>query len=287
MRVALGQISSGHDIEANLATISSTARAAAAKGATLIVFPEAAMYAFGAPLAGIAEPLDGPFATSVQLLARELDVTLVVGMFTPALDGRVHNTLLATGPDWMSSYDKIHLFDAYGYQESQTVAPGDARRVIVVGDTAVGLSTCYDVRFPTLYIENAAGGAQVSVVSASWGAGPGKVEQWELLVRARAIDSTTYVIACDQAVPPGGTTGTAPTGVGHSMVVSPYGQVVGRLDDSEDLLVLDIDLSEIDTARDTVPVLRNRRDLTTSRLVAPQSAPSGPREPSPGQFRKG
>jgi predicted amidohydrolase len=261
MRVALAQISSRHDIAENLATISATTRIAAARGAELVVFPEAAMYAFGAPLAGIAEPLDGPFATSVQSLARELSLTIVAGMFTPAGDGRVFNTLLAAGPDSVSSYDKIHLFDAFGFQESQTVAPGDARRMISVGEATVGLATCYDVRFPTLFIENAADGAQVSVVPASWGAGPGKVEQWELLVRARAIDSTTYVMACDQAVPADRTAGTAPTGVGHTMVVSPYGEVLGALGDDEGLLVLDIDLTEVTKAREALPVLRNRRDL--------------------------
>lgn len=261
MRVALAQISSVHDIGTNLATITATARTAASQGAELIVFPEAAMYAFGASLAGIAEPLDGPFATSVQVLARQLGVTIVAGMFTPSADGRVFNTLLVAGPQGVSSYDKIHLFDAFGFQESATVAPGGTRRTITLGDAIVGLSTCYDVRFPTLFIENAAAGAQVSVVSASWGAGPGKVEQWELLVRARAIDSTTYVIACDQAVTTGGTAGTAPTGVGHSMVVSPYGRVLGRLGDGEDLLVVDLDLAEVARARETVPVLRNRRDL--------------------------
>ncbi len=277
MRVALAQISSVHDVEANLATITATTRTAASRGAELVVFPEAAMYAFGAPLAAVAEPLDGRFATSVRLLARELGVTIVAGMFTPAADGRVFNTLLAASPDDVASYDKIHLFDAFGFQESATVAPGDARRTIVVGGVVVALSTCYDVRFPMLYVENAADGAQVSVVSASWGAGPGKVEQWELLARARAIDSTTYVVACDQAVPVGGTSGSAPTGVGHSMVVSPYGQVLGRLGDQPDLLVLDIDLADVARAREAVPVLRDRRDLRT----APgDSAPGGPGAPA-------
>ena len=261
MRIALAQISSGHDIETNLTTISEMARTAADQGAELVVFPEAAMYAFGAPLAGIAEPIDGPFATSVQVLAAELGVTIVAGMFTPADGDRVFNTLLVAAPDAVSHYDKIHLFDAFGFEESRTVAPGEARRTVAVGQATVSLATCYDIRFPTLFIENAADGAQVSVVSASWGAGPGKVEQWELLARARAIDSTTYVIACDQAVPADATGGSAPTGVGHSMVVSPYGEVLGRLGDSEGLLVVDIDLTEVATARATVPVLRNRRDL--------------------------
>ena len=261
MRVALGQISTGHDIAANLAKITAVATTAASAGAELVVFPEAAMYAFGPPLSEIAETLDGPFATSVQRLSHDLGVTIVAGMFTPAPDGRVLNTLIAAGPHSVTGYDKIHLFDAFGYQESTTVAAGDARRTITVGDATVGLATCYDVRFPDLFIENAADGAQVSVVCASWGAGPGKVEQWELAVRARAMDSTTYVVACGQAAPTGGSAGSAPTGVGHSMVVSPFGEVLGWLGGGEDLLLVDIDLDTVAKARETLPVLANRREL--------------------------
>lgn len=263
MRVALVQLTSGHDVEANLAKIAATARAAAAEGAELVVYPEAAMFAFGAPLAEIAQPIDGPFGAAVQGLAAELGVTIIVGMFTPAGDGRVFNTLLVAGPDGTSGYDKIHLFDAFGFQESRTVAAGEQLRRITLGEAAIGLATCYDVRFPSLFIENAAAGAQVAVVSASWGAGPGKVEQWELLVRARAIDSTGFVIACDQADPAaqGVAAGSAPTGVGHSMVVSPYGEVLGRLGTGEDTLIVDLDLSAVTEAREAIPVLRNRRHV--------------------------
>jgi deaminated glutathione amidase len=262
MRVATAQISSGHDVSRNLAAIRDAARAAASQGAELVVFPEAAMYGFGAPLAPVAEPLDGPFVTSVQRLAGELELTIVAGMFTPAPNGRVFNTLVAAGPDAVTRYDKIHLFDAFGNRESDTVAPGEVRRTTRVGAATVGLATCYDVRFPALFVENAAEGVQVSVVCASWAAGPGKVEQWELLVRARALDSTTYVVACDQAVPQAGPRGSAPTGVGHSMVVSPYGEVLGRSGEEEDLLVVDLDLTEVVRARESLPVLRNRRDLS-------------------------
>lgn len=219
------------------------------------------MYAFGAPLAPVAELLDGPFASSVQALAHHLGVTIVAGMFTPAPDGRVLNTLVAAGPDSVTGYDKIHLFDAFGFQESRTVAPGQARRTVAVGEATVGLATCYDVRFPALFIENAADGAQVSVVCASWAAGPGKVEQWELAVRARAMDSTTYVVACGQAAPAAGSTGSAPTGIGHSMVVSPFGEVLGWLGGGEDLLVVDLDLDVVARARETLPVLVNRRQV--------------------------
>src|SRR3712207_9475310 len=93
------------------------------------------------------------------------------------------------------------LFDAYGFAESDTVAPGDKPVVIEIGGAQVGLSTCYDLRFPGLYTTLADAGAELTVVAASWGAGPGKVEQWELLARARALDATTFVAACGQADP--------------------------------------------------------------------------------------
>jgi deaminated glutathione amidase len=260
MRVALVQLSSGHDVGANLAKIVATARSAAAEGAELVIYPEAAMFAFGAPLARIAEPLDGPFAAAVKALAAELGVTIVVGMFTPADGDRVRNTLLVAGPDHSTSYDKLHLFDAFGFQESRTVAPGDHLRRFTLGDATIGLATCYDVRFPSLFIENAAAGAQVAIVSASWAAGPGKVEQWELLVRARAIDATSFVLACGQAEP-AAVAGSAPTGVGHSMVVSPYGEVIARLGTEEDTLIVDLDLAAVAATREAIPVLRNRRPL--------------------------
>lgn len=263
MRVALVQLSSGHDVEANLAKIGATARSAAAEAAELLVYPEAAMFAFGAPLAPVAQHLDGPFATAVQALAAELGVTIVVGMFTPAGDGRVFNTLLVAGPGGHFGYDKIHLFDAFGFEESRTVAPGEQLRRFTLGDATVALATCYDVRFPSLFIENAVAGATVSIVSASWAAGPGKLEQWELLVRARAIDSTGFVIACGQAepAPQEVEAGAAPTGVGHSMVVSPYGEVLGRLGTGEGTLIVDLDLAAVTAAREAIPVLLNRRTL--------------------------
>lgn len=266
MRVALVQLSSGHDVAANLAKVVATARSAAARGAELIVYPEATMFAFGASLTGIAQPVDGPFGSAVRSLADELGVTIIVGMFTPADDGRVFNTLLAAGPGGTSSYDKIHLFDAFGFQESRTVAAGTDLRRITLGGATIGLATCYDVRFPVLFIENAAAGAEIAVVSASWAAGPGKVEQWELLVRARAVDTTGFVLACGQADPAvlGVVAGSAPTGVGHSMVVSPYGEVLARLGAGEDTLIVDLDLAAARAARDAIPVLRNRRPLGTS-----------------------
>jgi predicted amidohydrolase len=174
-------------------------------------------------------------------------------MFTPSPDGRVFNTLLATGRDQHVGYDKIHLYDAFGFQESRTVAPGSD--VVVLGEK--GLATCYDVRFPGLFTTLADRGASVVLLGASWGAGPGKVEQWELLVRARALDSTCFVVACGQADP--GVPSKAPTGVGHSLVAAPDGTVVASAGADPELLVVDLDLTRVEKTRENIPVLANRR----------------------------
>ncbi|ROP27293.1 carbon-nitrogen hydrolase family protein [Pseudokineococcus lusitanus] len=262
MRAALVQMTSTDDPAANLRLVEERVTAAAERGATLVVLPEAVLRAFGGgSLAEVAEPLDGPWATAVTALARRLGVTVVVGTFTPAAgegDARVRNTLLVTGPGGTTSYDKTHLFDAFGYAESDGVQPGSGVVVADVDGEPVGLATCYDVRFPALFTAAADRGARLVVVCASWGAGPGKVEQWELLVRARALDSTSVVVAVGQA-DAGGPVGAAPTGVGHSLVVSPLGEVLHRLGAEEDTLVVDLDLDAVDDARRVLPVLANRR----------------------------
>lgn len=261
MRIALAQISSTPDPQENLAEIERQTRAAAQAGARLVVFPEAAMCCFGVKLGPVAEPLDGPWAGRVREVAAETGTTVVAGMFTPSGDGRVRNTLLATGGGVEAHYDKIHLFDAFGFAESRTVAPGERPVTVEVDGTAVGLTTCYDVRFPGLYQHLADGGATVIVVPASWGAGEGKREQWELLVRARAVDTGSFVVACDQADPTtvGREHGKGPTGIGASLVAGPRGDVVGGLDAEPGLLVVDVDPEQATAVREQIPVLANRR----------------------------
>jgi predicted amidohydrolase len=253
VRVALSQITSTPSPAANLELVAEQVKAAAADGASVVLFPEATMACFGTSLGPLAEPVDGPWASSVHALAVEHDVTVVAGMFTPAPDGRVFNTLLATGRDHHVGYDKIHLFDAFGFQESRTVAPGD--ELVVLGD--IGLATCYDVRFPGVFTGLADRGASVVLLGASWGAGPGKREQWELLVRARALDSTCWVVACGQADP--GVPSKAPTGIGHSLVVAPDGSVLAAAGADPELLVVDLDLDRVSAVRENIPVLANRR----------------------------
>ncbi|MDP9695570.1 UNVERIFIED_ORG: putative amidohydrolase [Arthrobacter globiformis] len=229
-----------------------------------MVFPEASMCAFGNPLADIAEPLDGPWATAVRAIAAELDIAVVVGMFTPGAGGRVRNTLLVTGPGIDASYDKIHLFDAFGFAESDSVDAGTAPVTFEVNGTAIGLATCYDVRFPALFTANARAGAAINIVCASWGAGEGKAEQWDLLVRARAVDSTTFVVACGQGDPATlglPSAGAAPTGIGHSAVISPLGSPLAALGGEPELAVVDIDPAIIPDVRGKLPVLANARSF--------------------------
>ncbi|NWJ71249.1 carbon-nitrogen hydrolase family protein [Pseudonocardia sp. ICBG1122] len=264
MRIALAQIVSTPDPEENLAEVERRTRAAADAGAQLVLFPEATMCCFGVALGPVAQPLDGPWATRVREVAAATGTTVVAGMFTPSGDGRVRNTLLATGGGVDTHYDKIHMFDAFGFAESDTVEPGTEPVVVGVGGdepVTVGLSTCYDVRFPGLYQRLADDGATVLLVPASWGTGPGKREQWELLVRARAVDTGSFVVACDQADPTtvGREHGRAPTGIGYSLVAGPRGEVVDALGAEPGLLVVDVDPAAVTAVREQIPVLANRR----------------------------
>ena len=267
MRIALAQILSGTDPAANLRLVREFSGRAAEAGAQLVVFPEATMCRFGVPLAPIAEPVTGPWADGVRQIAADTEITVIAGMFTPAGDGRVANTLIAVGPGVPGQpdahYDKIHLYDAFGFAESRTVAPGREPVVVTVDGVGVGLSTCYDIRFPELYTELARRGAQLITVSASWGSGPGKLEQWTLLARARALDSTSYVAAAGQADPGGAVSSGAPTGVGGSLVASPFGEVVTAAGAEPALLVADLDLEQVAVAREKIAVLRNHAELTT------------------------
>ncbi len=266
MRIALAQILSGSDPTGNLQLVREYTGRAVDAGAQLVVFPEATMCRFGVPLRPVAEPVDGPWADGVRRIAGDAGITVIAGMFTPAGDGRVTNTLIAAGPGTPNQpdthYDKIHLYDAFGFTESRTVAPGREPVVITVDGVRVGLSICYDIRFPALYTELARRGAQVIAICASWGAGRGKLEQWTLLARARALDSMSYVAAVGQADPGDALTGSgAPTGVGGSLVASPFGEVLASAGPHPQLVVADIDIDQVAQARESIAVLRNHTEF--------------------------
>ncbi|GLY66208.1 carbon-nitrogen hydrolase family protein [Amycolatopsis taiwanensis] len=262
LSIALCQLTSSDIPAENLEAIRHGVARAAAGGARVVVFPEAAMARFGGPLKPLAEPLEGPWAKGVAAIADEHEVLVVAGMFTPAEDGRVRNTLLVTGLGRHLGYHKIHLYDAFGFRESDTVAPGDEPVTLAVDGITLGLATCYDIRFPELFRALADRGAAAVVVPTSWGAGEGKREQWEVLVRARALDSGCWVLGCGQADPVA--TGVevnpkAPTGIGYSIVADGFGRVHAQLGPGPDLVVVEVDPAVTERARTATGALANRR----------------------------
>ncbi|MEJ4098821.1 carbon-nitrogen hydrolase family protein [Corynebacterium mastitidis] len=285
MRIALAQIHATGHPEENLRTVRDYARRAAERGARMVVFPEATSQAFGTGrLDTRAQDYHGPFATGVCDLARELGITIVAGMFRPAdrtEEGinRVWNTaLIAEGAATAGSpspgdtnsadggpatagprgYDKIHTYDAFDTRESETVRPGTQAVTFEVGDVTVGVATCFDLRFPALFQELARAGAQLIVVPASWADGPGKLHQWRVLTAARALDTGAFIAASGMARPGGvehAGEPSGPTGIGHSAVLTPLGQRIAEAGYGEELVVADLDLSEVAATRRSLPIL--------------------------------
>jgi len=222
------------------------------EGADLVVLPEAFARDFGDPGSDVspyAEPVDGPFAAEVERVAKIRDTTVVAGMFESS-DGTPYNTVLVRGGAH-ADYRKIHLYDSFGYRESDVLAAGPISPLTFqVGDLTVGLMTCYDLRFPELARLLVDAGAEAIVVPAAWVAGPRKVDHWTTLLRARAIENTVYVVGVGQ---PG------PRYTGHSMVVGPLGDVLVEGGDASEILSADLDREAVVEARRTNPSLANRR----------------------------
>ena len=220
----------------------------------LVVLPEAFARDFGeagSDVSRFAEPIPGPFADEVAKVAVNRGTTVVAGMFETSDDpGRPANTLVVRGGA-ESEYRKIHLYDSFGYRESDRLVPGPLKPVTVdVAGFRLGLMTCYDLRFPELARSLVDQGAEVLVIPAAWVAGPRKVDHWRTLVLARAIENTVYVVAAAQ---PG------PRYTGHSMVVDPLGDVLAEAQDGPELLRATLTREALDTARSTNPSLANRR----------------------------
>ncbi|MBW8480981.1 carbon-nitrogen hydrolase family protein [Actinomadura parmotrematis] len=259
MRVALCQIEVGDDPKENLDRMRGAL--AAAPDADLAVFPEASQVRFGNELAGFAEPLDGPFVTALREAARAHGTAVIAGVFEPAGGGRVHNTVVGIEADGTlaGSYRKLHLFDAFGDRESEHVAPGDRPVVLDLAGTRIGIVTCYDVRFPELARRLVDDGAQILAVPAAWAQGVFKEEHWTTLVRARAIENTTWVVAVDKAPdasrPPRG----APGGVGRSLLVDPMGAVLADLGPFPGVRVAELDPGVTGRVRERLPSLAHRR----------------------------
>lgn len=266
MHIALHQITAGADKMKNFEVVRAAAEKAASQGAELLVFPEATSQAFDTGRLDLqAENVDdGEFCSHLTKLAEQLDVCIVAGVFTKADEieregkviTRVANTAFITGRGLHEQYHKIHTYDAFGYRESDNVRAGKELQTFDLNGVKIGVAICYDIRFPALFQELAKQGAEVIVVPTSWQGGEGKTEQWRLLARARALDSSTWVLACDQA-PPVNPQTSGPLGVGHSMVVNPYGVIQHEAGKEVAMLIADIDPELAHTAREAVGVLNH------------------------------
>ena len=263
MRIGIVQVTTTKDTHENLLLVTESIREAAAQGATLIVCPEATSQAFDSGrLDTQAEELDGPFSTGLRELAAELGVTIVAGMFRPGDTqgkvNRVYNTALITGNGHHEGYDKIHTFDTATYSESATVKPGTRLHTFTHEGITIGVATCFDIRFPEQFKQLARDGAQVIVVPTSWADGEGKLDQWNILTRARALDAGVFIIAADQARPGGRANAgqaSGPTGIGHSIAVAPDGSVIAQAGYEPDVLIVDIDPDQAPKQQKAVPVL--------------------------------
>ena len=262
VRVAVAQFAPGVNKDENLAVIGELAGEAAGRGARVVVFPEFAM--FTAPkldgrFVDSAEPLDGPFAGGLGDLARRHGVHLVAGM-NERLDDpeRISNTLVAVDPGGAiaAEYRKLHLYDAFGYEESALVRPGEigTPQTFTVDGVVFGMQTCYDVRFPEVTRRIVDAGADVLALPADWVPGPLKEDHWRTLVRARAIENTIYVAAADQC---------APTGAGNSMLVDPMGVVVAGVGEGPGVASGEVSPERVAAVRAKNPALSLRRFTVT------------------------
>ena len=264
MRAAAVQLNATEDAARNLDVADRLTREAAARGAELVVLPEKwNMLGRETAAAGHAQPLNGEDLAWASAVARELSVDLVAGSILERAPGqdKVCNTSVHIDADGSvrAVYRKIHLFDVEvdgrTYRESDTEDPGHD---IVVSELSsgvpLGLSVCYDLRFPELYRILAVRGAQVLTVPSAFTLATTR-DHWEPLVRARAIENQAFVIAANQ-------TGAHPGGYrsgGRSMIVDPWGIVLAQAPDAESVIVADLDLDRLAEIRAKLPSLANRR----------------------------
>jgi predicted amidohydrolase len=272
MRAGAVQLNSTDDKDRNLATADRLVRAAAHDGAELVVLPEK-WNVLGTPeqLSAGAEPLDGPSLTWARSIAAELGVELVAGSIVERVAGRTKtaNTCahISREGELRAVYRKIHMFDVevdgIAYRESDGEEPGEEIVVsALAGGVGLGLSVCYDLRFPELYRILATRGALVVTVPSAFTLATTR-DHWEVLLRARAIEDQLFVVAANQigAHPPGHRSG------GRSMIVDPWGVVLAQAADSETAIVAMLDLDRLGEIRRRLPSLANRRPAVYERSV--------------------
>jgi predicted amidohydrolase len=263
LRVAAVQLNSNGDKRRNLGSAERLVREAAAGGAEFVALPEKwNLLAGGEELVAGAEPLDGPSLTAARGWARELGIHLLAGSISE-LGGegeKASNTSVLIGPDGedVAVYRKIHMFDVdaggVSYRESEHERPGTEPVVAPVGELTLGMTVCYDLRFPELFRILALRGARIVVVPSAFTLATGR-DHWEVLLRARAIEDQVFVVAPNQ-------TGEAPphySSFGRSMIVDPWGVVLATAADGEGIVTAELDLGAQDRIRDSLPSLANRQ----------------------------
>ncbi len=264
MRAAAVQLNSTEDLDRNLASAERRVREAAGAGAELVVLPEK-WNLLGRPEAidAGAQALDGPASLWARGIARELGIDLIAGSIVERVPGqqRTSNTSVHYSPSGRQEavYRKLHMFDVevdgVVYEESRREQPGDA--VVISqshGGIELGMSICYDLRFPELYRELSARGAQVLLVPSAFTLATTR-DHWEVLVRARAIENQCFVIAANQIGehPPGNRSG------GRSLIADPWGLVLASAPDRECAIVADLDFESLQSIRRRLPALAHRR----------------------------
>ena len=261
MRAAVVQLNSTNDKARNLETAERLVRAAAADGAELVALPEKwNLLAAGEELLAGAEPLDGPTLSAARGWAGELGIHLLAGSLSERGPEKAFNTSVLIGPEGadLAVYRKIHMFDVdvggVAYRESEHEEPGAEIVTASIGELSVGLTVCYDLRFPELYRILAVRGARVLTVPSAFTLATGR-DHWEVLLRARAIENQVFVLAPNQV-------GEAPprfSSYGRSVIVDPWGVVLAAAPDEECFVAADLDLGAQDRVRESLPALANRR----------------------------
>jgi predicted amidohydrolase len=263
MRVAAVQLTSTPDRARNLDAAGRLIDGAADAGAQLVALPELFNgWGSAAELRAGAEPLDGPTMEWIRTRAAEHGIWLLAGSIVERVAGsdRCHNTSCLVGPDGalQAVYRKVHLFDVavegFTYQESATLLPGAELVVAAAGPLTIGMSICYDLRFPEQFRRQVDAGATVVVLPSAFTAPTGK-DHWEPLLRARAIENQVFVIAPDQY----GHSTPKLAWHGRSMIVDPWGVVIAQAPDREAFVVADLDLDAQAEVRRRLPSLTHRR----------------------------
>lgn len=276
MKIAAIQMRSGPDPEANMAALEPMLAEAAAAGASYVLTPEVTMvFAENSEaLAKVAAPFeDHPQLRRVGELARQYGIFIHIGsLAVPLADGRFANRSVLFGPDGavVTTYDKIHLFDATiaglnAYRESATYAGGEQAVTAPLGDFTLGMSICYDMRFPRLYNALANAGASLIAAPAAFTVPTGQAH-WHVLLRARAIETGSYVIAAAQ----GGQHENGRATYGHSIIIDPWGRVIAELDhDAPGVLLAEISPELVADARGRIPALANARNFAPPQPLQP------------------